>query len=174
MKKTIRLTENDLNRIVKKVLTEELINENMDNDEAFSIYKRLQQTGEDMDNTYRKVKSFREELDIRIMRQVRSQNASSVFDSQIRTPPDVIESVIPFRRESKFTCMHHTDEGFVGGKWVKGETTARNEKRFVTEMQQGLINYKEDGLNNILNVMDIDNIDVSLYPNTKFINVKMK
>jgi len=70
--------------------------------------------------------------------------------------------------------MHHTDEGFVGGKWVKGETTARNEKRFVTEMQQGLINYKEDGLSNILNVMDIDNIDVSLYPNTKFINVKMK
>ena len=87
---------------------------------------------------------------------------------------DVIENVIPFRRESKFTCMHHTDEGFVGGKWVKGETTARNEKRFVTEMQQGLINYKEDGLSNILNVMDIDNIDVSLYPNTKFINVKMK
>ena len=87
---------------------------------------------------------------------------------------DVIENIIPFRRESKFTCMHHTDEGFVGGKWVKGETTARNEKRFVTEMQQGLINYKEDGLNNILNVMDIDNIDISSYPNTKFINVKMK
>ena len=41
MKKVIRLTENDLNRIVKKVLTEELINENMDNDEAFSIYKRF-------------------------------------------------------------------------------------------------------------------------------------
>ena len=62
----------------------------------------------------------------------------------------------------------------MGGTWKKGETTAKNEKRFVSEMQQGLINYKEDGLSNILNVMDIDNIDVSLYPNTKFINVKMK
>jgi hypothetical protein len=41
-------------------------------------------------------------------------------------------------------------------------------------MQQRKIDYKVDGLNNILNVMDIDNIDVSLYPNTKFINVKMK
>jgi hypothetical protein len=62
----------------------------------------------------------------------------------------------------------------MNGTWAKGETTARNEKRFVTEMQQRKIDYKVDGLNNILNVMDIDNIDVSLYPNTKFINVKMK
>jgi hypothetical protein len=62
----------------------------------------------------------------------------------------------------------------MNGTWAKGETTARNEKRFVTEMQQRKIDYMVDGLNNILNVMDIDNIDVSLYPNTKFINVKMK
>ena len=40
--------------------------------------------------------------------------------------------------------------------------------------QQGLINYKEDGLNNILEVMDIDSVDDTLYSNTKFINVKMK
>ena len=33
---------------------------------------------------------------------------------------------------------------------------------------------KEDGLNNILEVMDIDSVDDTLYPNTKFINVKMK
>jgi hypothetical protein len=58
--------------------------------------------------------------------------------------------------------------------WKKGETTARNEKRLVMEMQQGLIDYKTDGLNNVLNVLDIDHIDVSLYENTKFINVKMK
>ena len=66
------------------------------------------------------------------------------------------------------------DEGYVDGKWAKGETTARNERRFVTEMQQGKINYKEDGINNILNVLNIENIDVSLYKNTKFINVTMK
>ena len=87
---------------------------------------------------------------------------------------DVIENILPFRREGHFDCMFHNDEGFVNGKWAKGETTARNERRFVTEMQQGLINYKEDGINNILNVLNIENIDVSLYDNTKFINVKMK
>jgi hypothetical protein len=41
------------------------------------------------------------------------------------------------------------------------------------EMQQGLIKHKEEGLNNILNVLNIEEINVSLYPNTKFINVKM-
>ena len=70
--------------------------------------------------------------------------------------------------------MHHEDEGFVDGTWKKGETTARNEKRFVTEMQQGIINYKNEGLNKILDVLTIDNIDEESYPNTKFINVRMK
>ena len=87
---------------------------------------------------------------------------------------DIINNVLPYRRESKFDCMFHVDEGYVGGRWAKGETTARNEKRFVTEMQQGLINYKQDGINNILNVLNIEEIVVSLYNNTKMINVKMK
>lgn len=87
---------------------------------------------------------------------------------------DVVENIIPFRREGRFECMSHKDEGYVGGKWAKGETTARNERRFVTEMQQGNIDYKKEGINKILEVLNIDNIDVSLYPNTKFINVKMK
>ena len=59
-------------------------------------------------------------------------------------------------------------------KWAKGQTTARNEKRFVTEMQQRKIDYKEDGLNKILDVLDIVSIDETIYPNTMFINVKMK
>ncbi len=87
---------------------------------------------------------------------------------------EVVENILPIRREGRFYCLPHVDEGFMNGKWAKGETTARNEKRFVTEMQQGKINYKEDGLNKILNVMDIDNVDDTLYPNTKFINVKMR
>jgi hypothetical protein len=87
---------------------------------------------------------------------------------------EVVENILPYRREGSFFCLPHVDEGFMNGTWAKGETTARNEKRFVTEMQQGKINYKEDGLNKILDVMDIDNIDDELYPNTKFINVKMK
>jgi len=87
---------------------------------------------------------------------------------------NVIENIIPFRREGNFNCMFHKDEGFVDGKWAKGETTARNEKRFVTEMQQRKIDYKKDGLNNILDVLEIDSVDDNLYPNTKFINVRMK
>jgi hypothetical protein len=87
---------------------------------------------------------------------------------------EIIENIIPYRREGSFYCLPHVDEGFMNGKWAKGETTARNEKRFVTEMQQGKINYKEDGLNKILDVLDIDSVDDTLYPNTKFINVKMK
>ena len=87
---------------------------------------------------------------------------------------EVIDNVLPHRREGSFYCLPHVDEGFINGRWAKGETTARNEKRFVTEMQQGKINYKEDGLNKILDTMDIDSIDDTLYPNTKFINVKMR
>ena len=62
---------------------------------------------------------------------------------------NVIENIFPFRREGSFECLPHKDEGFVGGGWVKGETTARNEKRFVTEMQQGKIDYKNDGMNTL-------------------------
>jgi hypothetical protein len=87
---------------------------------------------------------------------------------------EIIENVIPFRREGRFYCLPHIDEGFVNGRWAKGETTARNEKRFVTEMQQKKIDYKSDGMNKILKVLDIVDVDYSSYDNTKIINVKMK
>ena len=85
----------------------------------------------------------------------------------------VIENIVPYRREGSFYCLPHEDEGFVNGGWKKGETTARNERRFVREMQQGKINYKEDGLSQIMNVLEVESIDETLYTNTKFINVKM-
>ena len=62
---------------------------------------------------------------------------------------EIIENIVPYRNEGSFYCLPHIDEGFVNGNWVKGETTARNEKRFVTEMQQGKIDYKNDGLNTL-------------------------
>lgn len=62
---------------------------------------------------------------------------------------DVLDNVLPFRRDGRFYCLPHIDEGFINGRWAKGETTARNEKRFVTEMQQRKIDYKKDGLNNL-------------------------
>ena len=105
-------------------------------------------------------------------------NDESLFDKNnvefSKEDIEVIENILPYRREGKFYCLPHIDEGFINGTWSKGETTARNEKRFVTEMQQGKIDYKTDGINKILEVMNIENIDDTLYPNTKFINVKMK
>jgi len=87
---------------------------------------------------------------------------------------EIVENVVPFRREGRFYCLPHIDEGFVNGRWAKGETTARNEKRFVTEMQQNKINYVEEGFNKTMDVLTIESVDDTLYPNTKFINVKMK
>jgi N-terminal domain of galactosyltransferase/N-terminal region of glycosyl transferase group 7 len=62
---------------------------------------------------------------------------------------DVIENIVPYRREGAFYCLPHIDEGLKNGTWAKGETTAKNERRFVTEMQQGKIDYKNDGINNL-------------------------
>ena len=61
--------------------------------------------------------------------------------------------VLPQRRDGKFFCLPHQTEGLinVGGvdKWAKGETTAANERRYILEMQQGKIDYKKDGINNM-------------------------
>jgi hypothetical protein len=81
----------------------------------------------------------------------------------------VMKDVLPFRREGKFECLPHIDEGFVNGKWAKGETTAKNERRFVTEMQQGKINYKNDGMNSLKYNLK----DVYYNNNTKIINVEL-
>jgi hypothetical protein len=87
---------------------------------------------------------------------------------------EVVENILPFRRDSKFNCLPHVDEGYIHGKWAKGETTARNEKRFVTEMQQRKIKYNTEGYNKIIDVLDIKSIDEVTYPNTVIINVNMK
>ena len=64
---------------------------------------------------------------------------------------DVIvpNSIIPHRRTGRFECLPHKDEGLVNGKWAKGETTARNERRYVLEMQKGEWKYKEDGIKQV-------------------------
>ena len=80
---------------------------------------------------------------------------------------------LPYRRDGKFFCLHHPTEGLinVGGvdRWVKGETTARNERRYVLQMQQGKIDYKRDGINSMkYQFLSIDTI----YDRHKLINVK--
>jgi hypothetical protein len=94
------------------------------------------------------------------------KNAVDVTNENI----EVIENIIPYRREGNFDCLSHFDEGFRNGKWMKGETTARNEKRFVTEMQQNKINYKEDGMSNL----KYELVDMQMFTNNcKMINVKL-
>jgi alpha-D-ribose 1-methylphosphonate 5-triphosphate synthase subunit PhnI len=83
---------------------------------------------------------------------------------------ELIENIIPYRREGSFYCLPHIDEGFVNGTWAKGATTAANEKRFVTEMQQGKINYKNDGLNSLK--YELVNTEMFM-DNCLMINVKM-
>jgi hypothetical protein len=61
--------------------------------------------------------------------------------------------ILPHRKDGKFFCLPHETEGLIKvdgiDKWAKGETTARNERRYVLEMQQGKIDYKKDGINNM-------------------------
>ena len=58
-------------------------------------------------------------------------------------------SVLPYRVEGKFRCLEHEDEGIIDNNFVKGETTAKNEERYVLQMQQGKIDYKKDGFHQV-------------------------
>ena len=66
---------------------------------------------------------------------------------------EIPHTILPYRRDGKFKCLPHQTEGLIneGGidKWAKGETTARNERRYILEMQQDKIDYKNDGINNM-------------------------
>ena len=103
-------------------------------------------------------------------------NASEQFDGAFynniisgKENIKIMKDVLPFRRDGKFECLPHIDEGFVDGKWAKGETTARNERRFVTEMQQGKIDYKKDGMN----TLNFELVNCEVKNNFKMINVKL-
>jgi len=75
----------------------------------------------------------------------------------------ITHTVIPHRIPGRLKCLPHEDEGLIdiGGviKWKNGETTARNEKRFVHQMQQGNWDYKSDGIAQIkYELVSVDNI----------------
>jgi len=96
-------------------------------------------------------------------------NISYNYDS-IRIP----NTVVPYRVPGKMFCLPHKDEGLKeeGGvqKWAKGETTARNERRFVKQMQQGEWDYKSDGIKQLkYELVSIEEIT----PKAKFINIKL-
>ena len=83
---------------------------------------------------------------------------------------EIPNSILPFRREGRFRCLPHEDEGIIGGKFVKGETTAENEKRYVLQMENGKIDYKQDGIKQVN--YELLGEDV-LTPWAKMINIKL-
>jgi len=84
-------------------------------------------------------------------------------------------TVVPHRVEGRMYCLDHKDEGLVKNEhgkdvWAKGENTARNERRFVKEMQGGTWDYKSDGMNSLnYELVSIEEIT----PKAKFINIKL-
>ena len=82
----------------------------------------------------------------------------------------VPNSILPFREDGKMRCLPHKDEGIVGGKFVKGDTTAKNEERYVLQMQQGKIDYKNDGISTLKYELVGEEI---LTPWAKMINIKL-
>ena len=82
----------------------------------------------------------------------------------------IYNTIIPHRRDGKFRCLPHKDEGLVNGKWAKGPTTARNERRYVLEMQQGKYKYKNEGFNTLKYELVSEE---KLTPWAKMLNVKL-
>jgi hypothetical protein len=82
--------------------------------------------------------------------------------------------ILPYRRNGRFECLPHQTEGLitVGGidKWAKGETTARNERRYILEMQQDKIDYKNDGMSTLKYEL-VDKINIT--EDAVMINVKL-
>ncbi len=59
-------------------------------------------------------------------------------------------TTLPHRsRPGRFYSQSHKRNDMVGGKWVHQKDTSINERRFVEEVQGGLINTDEDGLTDL-------------------------
>ena len=79
-------------------------------------------------------------------------------------------TTVPHRVPGRMFCLEHEDEGLIDGKWKKGETTARNERRYIRQMQQGDWDYKSDGMNSLkYDLVSIEEIS----PKAKMVNVKL-
>lgn len=78
-------------------------------------------------------------------------NSIHLFGAAIKSEDIKIQkTVLPHRKEGRFLCLPHEDLGLTeDGNWKQGKTTARNEKKYVLEMQEGISNYKTDGMNSL-------------------------
>ena len=98
-------------------------------------------------------------------------NNIQMFGTEIKTEDIKIpNSIIPHRVEGRMRCLPHPDEGIVDGKFVKGETTARNERRYVLEMQKGTWDYKSDGIKQLKYELVGEK---QLTPWAKMLNIKL-
>lgn len=84
---------------------------------------------------------------------------------------NVSHSMLPVRKSGRFTCLYHKDEGIVNGHFAKGEPTARNEKRYMLAMQQGKLDYKNDGIAQLEGKYEYLGTE-QIAPWAKMINVK--
>ena len=62
----------------------------------------------------------------------------------------ISNTTLPFRnRPGRFFSQEHKRNDMVGGKWVHQKDTSINERRFVEEVQGGIINTDDDGLTDL-------------------------
>ena len=62
----------------------------------------------------------------------------------------ISNTILPFRnRPGRFFSQDHKRNDMVGGKWVHQHDTSINERRFVEEVQGGIINTDDDGLSDL-------------------------
>lgn len=74
----------------------------------------------------------------------------NAFDVELKRETfNIPNYILPYRRDGRMKCLPHKKEGIVDGKFAKGETTAKNERRYLLQMQQDKINYKQDGINQV-------------------------
>ena len=111
-----------------------------------------------------------------VMDKTNNGNDGISHDCEFKTEEiQIPHTTVPHRVPGRMFCLEHKDEGLVKNEhgkdvWAKGETTARNEKRFVHQMQQGKWDYKSDGKNSLkYELVSVEEIT----PKAKFINIKL-
>ena len=99
---------------------------------------------------------------------------NGLIHGNIKSNSEVVDKFydlpIPHRRHGKYKCLHHDDLGIVDGKFKKGDTTAKNERMYRTEMQKKKLDYKSVGLNS--SKYEIVSIDKNVEENLEMINIK--
>lgn len=103
-------------------------------------------TDDEVENLHHQIPTEGKVLDLQ-----QPENKIHLFGAEIKQEDiQIPKTILPHRREGRFLCLPHVDLGLTPeGNWKQGETTARNEEKYVLRMQEGIANYKEDGMNSL-------------------------